>query len=150
MKKLFLPAFGLLAYVACVFTFTTISAAFSQMDTTSKKKDSLSAVLQKKTVPELKKISSEKDLERDLILDSIAQNFETLGNLKPSIEQTTKNFKVAENNLTETILKSDGGVQAIEKHYRIDTSPRPIVINVIYPVYTPVKYRKRGWIFWRD
>lgn len=150
MKKLFLPAFGLLAYVICVFTFTAISAAFSQMDTLSKKKDSLAVVLQRKTVPELKKISNQKDLERDLILDSIAQNFETLGNLKPSIEQTTKNFKVAENNLTETILKSDGDVQAIEKHYRIDTSPRPIVITVIYPVIQPAKPKRRGWIFRRD
>lgn len=155
MKTFFYAACGLVMYICVLFMITSAVSALSQGDTLFKSKktkakiDSVKQSLEDTPVKVLEVMSLQKDVERDLIKDSIAQNVENLGNLKPRAAEIKKTLKDTENNLRENILKADGDVQVIEKVYRIDTSPRPVVINVIYPPSTTL-VRKRGWIFRRD
>lgn len=143
MRHFALAILSILIYVFVLAGLSAISSAFSQVDTLPKKevkKDTPIVILEKQM--------EKKDQENAAIKDTIAQNLVELGSLKPKAEQNNAIIKVAENNLRQTILKSDGDVQAIENVYRIDTSPRPVVIQVLYPTYETPK--RRGWLFKRD
>lgn len=132
---------SVLVVIIGLFVIGIISAAttaYNQVDT-------LPSAKPKKEIPVSKPLERKEavlDERRDMLKDSIAQGLEQLGKLPPRVQQMNATLKVAENNLKQTILKSDGDVQAIETVYRIDTSPRPVVIQIVYPTFEqPTKKR---------
>ena len=132
---------SVLVVIIGLFVIGIISAAttaYNQVDT-------LPSAKPKKEIPVSKPLERKEavlDERRDMLKDSIAQGLEQLGKLPPRVQQMNATLKVAENNLKQTILKSDGDVQAIETVYRIDTSPRPVVIQIVYPTFEqPAKKR---------
>lgn len=150
MKAFAITVLTLLTSFFLLVTVSAVSTAFNQIDTLTKKevKKRSEKVPVDTPLVVLKQMSEQKDVDRDMLKDSIAQNLDALEKLVPKAQQNNAIIKVAENNLKETILKSDGGVQAIERTYRIDTSPRPVVIQVMFPDNAP-EPRKR-WFRRRD
>jgi len=135
-------AISLLTFIAgftvimCVFTITS---AFSQADTIPvPKKDSQVVELIK-----LNRINSEKTVEYDAVKDTAARSLEDLSKLNVKADNIKQTLKSASDNLKKATAEKERDVQRIDKVYRIDTSPRPIVINVTNPYPLPVKRNRR-------
>lgn len=143
---------AVLAVLLAVFVMTGISAfnvaVSGQNPDTLPKKEMRKAPAKTAPIQDLKDKIEKKDQENAAVKDSINQNLDELGQLKPEVKKVASTLKETKRNLKETILKSDGDVQAIEIVYRIDTSPRPVVINVVFPSNEPLA--KKRWFKRKD
>lgn len=141
MKTFSLAVLGVIAYFFVIGLLVAGASAFNQADTLPARSKEVKTVDSTRH-DYLEKKEALLDQRKDVLRDSIAQNLEKMGKLPPKTSKINTTLKVAETNLKQTILKSDGGVQSIETVYRIDTSPRPVVINVVFQTEQPAPKRK--------
>lgn len=129
---------GIFSFAITVMSFKTSHA---QVDTLPGKPannaDSI-AILEKINVQATKNYQASKDTTN--------LNLKAIGNLKPKVDQVRTTLSVAQQNLKGLIIEKD--VQTIEKVYRIDTSPRPVVI-IVNPYVVPTK-KPKSWFNRRD
>lgn len=143
MKTFSIAVLVVMLVVFVMAGVTAFSTAVSgQNPDTLPKKEMGKAPAKSSPIKGLQDKIEQKDQENAAVKDSINQNLDELGQLKPEARKVSNTIKATQRNLKETILKSDGDVQAIEKIYRIDTSPRPVVIQIVYPVFEQPK--KKG------
>lgn len=138
MKPIRLVALTLLTFLV---VFSVAIAAMSFVDRFTQA-DTIPAPASKDSdeIKMLQRVSADKAKEKEAWKDTISQNLQGLGTLNTKADKIGRTLNTTESNLK----KVAGTPQTIEKVYRIDTSPRPVVIQVINPVTDrPVKV-KRG------
>lgn len=128
---LFLIAFSV---GICIMSFTTYQEA-DTLPQTIVRPDS-------ETV-KLLKLKAEKDKEGEMLKDSISKGIDELGTLGSKADKVNNTLSKTANTLKGVYNSNEKDVQPIEKIYRIDTSPRPVVINVSAP-YQP-SVRQKGF-----
>lgn len=137
-------AMALLIFL-CVFTgavfVLSFTSSFSQSDTTR------GGASVSKT-QELIKLNAEKSKEYEAQKDTANLILNDMGKLNPKADRLLNSITRTESNLKK--LAANPAAMQIERTYRIDTSPRPVVIQLISPVPIPDIPRSKSWFRKRD